>query len=314
MEEIKIKFIDMILKSGNLCQKKEFNFYCKVDQDTSGLILSFLCSLLCYLLSKITGNYSWVDRFWSIVPTLYILHFSIYRNICENLDFSERQILIFFLSSLWSIRLTYNFFRKGGYNPGGEDYRWQIVKKTINNSFLWELMNIFFISLFQNVLLYLIATPASLANKTNLNKIDYIIAFVYLLFLAIESISDQQQWNFQEKKKLLKNENKELTGDFKRGFLTKGLFKYSRHPNFFAEMALWCTIYAFSVNASGIYLNWTIIGTIILTLLFQASTLLTEKISISKYNEYKIYQKTTSRFMLLPSFFEEEEKEKEKNK
>ena len=148
LNEIKTKFIYMFLQSNNLFEKREINFYCKTDQDTSGLILSFLCGLLCYFLSKITGNFSWVDRFWSIVPTLYILHFSFYRNICENLPFCERQILILCLSCLWSIRLTYNFYRKGGYNPGGEDYRWQIVKNDINNIFLWELMNIFFISLF----------------------------------------------------------------------------------------------------------------------------------------------------------------------
>ena len=309
MNEIKMKFIDILFQSYSLYEDKEINFYCKRDQDTSGFILSLLCGLLCYILSKITGNFSWVDRLWSIVPTIYILHFSIYRSFCENLPFNERQILMCVLSSLWTIRLSYNFYRKGGYNPGGEDYRWQIVKKDINNCILWELMNIFFISLFQNVLLYLLATPTSLANKSELNNIDYIIGAIYLILWIIEGISDQQQWIFQEKKKLLKKENKELHGDFKRGFLSSGLFRYSRHPNFFAEMSLWWIIYAFSVNASRIYFNWTFLGTAILTLLFQASTKLTEDISITKYPEYKIYQNNTSRFIPLPSSIDKEKQD-----
>merc|ERR1711957_537180 len=127
-----------------------------------------------------------------------------------------------------------------------------------------------------------------------------------MIFWFFEAIADQQQWNFQEKKKLLLKENKELNDDFKRGFLTKGLFKYSRHPNFFAEISLWWIIYAFSVNASGIIFNFSIIGTLILSLIFKASTNLTEEISSGKYPEYKNYQKFTSKFIPLPSTFDKE--------
>lgn len=301
MTDIKNKLTDIFLQSYYIFENKEINFYCTKDQDTSGFILSLFTGVTCYTLSKITGNFSWVDRIWSIIPSIYILHFSIYRNYCENLPYSDRQILMFILSSLWSIRLTYNFYRKGGFNPGEVDYRWQKTKNDINNRFLWELMNIFFISFFENVLLYLLATPASLANKSEINKIDYFLALLYLIFWLIELIADKQQWNFQEKKKLLIKENRDLNRDFKRGFLTNGLFRYSRHPNFFAEISLWWIIYAFSVNASGIYFNFSIIGTIILTLIFQASTNLTEEISSGKYPEYKIYQKFTSKFIPLSS-------------
>ncbi len=220
---------------------------------------------------------------------------------------NTRQLIISFLSSLWSIRLTYNFFRKGGYYPGGEDYRWQIVKKNINNKFLWELLNIIFIATIQNILLFSIAAPASLANKTNIfNTKDYIITGLYLIFLLIEVVSDEQQWRFQETKKKMIANKEQLFGDYKRGFLTSGLFRYSRHPNFFAEMSIWWTVYLFSVSATGVWINWSIIGTFSLTLLFQASTKLTEDISIGKYCEYVEYQKHTSRFILMPSIYDKQ--------
>lgn len=294
---------------------KEINFYCKSDADVSGFMISLFFSFLVWALSHITGNFSWVDRLWSILPTMYTYHFLFYDNICSGnaLSLNSRQLIISILCTLWSIRLSYNFFRKGGYNPGGEDYRWQIVKKNINNAFLFELLNIVFISLIQNILLFLIATPASLANKNKtLNTFDYSLILIFIILLLLETISDQQQWNFQEKKKVLIKENAELTGDFKRGFLTKGLFRYSRHPNFFAEMSIWWVVYLFSVSATGDYLNWTFLGAFFLTLLFQASTKLTEDISSSKHPGYKDYQKTTSRFIPLWSGINEFEEHKTK--
>ena len=62
-------------------------------------------------------------------------------------------------------------------------------------------------------------------------------------------------------------------------------------------MSIWWIIYLFSVNATDLYFNWTILGPIFLTLLFQASTKLTEDITLSKYTEYRKYQETTSRFI-----------------
>lgn len=298
--------IEDIIKSVNqIYTNKEINFYCKADADASGFIISLIFSFVCWFLTKLTGNYSWVDRFWSLIPTIFTYHFNLHSYICQNKSLNERQLTISILSTLWSMRLTYNFYRKGGYNPGGEDYRWQIVKKNINNAFLWELLNIFFIAIIQNILLYLIATPVSLAGQSkNFNVMDFSLIAIYLILLVIETASDQQQWNFQETKKRMIANKEALYGDYKRGFITSGLFKYSRHPNFFAEMSIWWIVYLFSVNATGVSFNWTILGTFFLTLLFQASTKLTEDISVSKYPEYALYQAHTSRFIPLPSSFD----------
>lgn len=71
---------------------------------------------------------------------------------------------------------------------------------------------------------------------------------------------------------------------YKRGFITDGLFKYTRHPNFFCEISMWWVIYFFSVSSSG--LNLSGIGALLLNLLFLGSTALTEKISCEKYPAY----------------------------
>jgi hypothetical protein len=87
-----------------------------------------------------------------------------------------------------------------------------------------------------------------------------------------------------------------LPHPYKLGFITDGLFKYSRHPNFFCEFSMWWVIYFFSVNSIGF--NWSGLGALLLNLLFLGSTKLTERISTEKYPAYVEYSKETS--MLIP--------------
>ena len=82
-----------------------------------------------------------------------------------------------------------------------------------------------------------------------------------------------------------------------RGFRTTGLFALARHPNFAAEQAIWCAFYLFGVAATGQWLNWSVIGAVLLILLFQGSTQFTEKISLGKYPEYAEYRRRVPRFI-----------------
>ena len=81
--------------------------------------------------------------------------------------------------------------------------------------------------------------------------------------------------------------------------MTTGLFRVSRHPNFFFEQAQWWAFYAIGATAAvasglglwGGALNWTIVGAALLTLLFIGSTIFTESITASKYPAYAEYQR-----------------------
>jgi steroid 5-alpha reductase family enzyme len=79
----------------------------------------------------------------------------------------------------------------------------------------------------------------------------------------------------------------------------------------------WWAFYIFSVGASGIWQNWTVIGAILLTFLFQGSTAFTEWITAKKYPLYAVYQKYTPTLMPIPfgeSFEKTLEREKKKAK
>lgn len=106
--------------------------------------------------------------------------------------------------TLWSLRLTYNFYRKGGYEWDTEDYRWPVCRKLCPNPVLFELFNIVFVCVFQNFLLLSLAFPvwALTPFDTPLNRNDFLLAAAFLVFFAMECICDQQQFDFHTAKQV----------------------------------------------------------------------------------------------------------------
>jgi hypothetical protein len=106
---------------------------------------------------------------------------------------------------------------------------------------------------------------------------------------------------FQNAKKEYQNSAKVPRGwkqaDLDRGFVTTGLWGYSRHPNFAAEQSIWLVLYQWSCFATKSLYNWTAVGPSFLVLLFQSSTWLTELITSGKYPEYKAYWQAVGMFV-----------------
>jgi steroid 5-alpha reductase family enzyme len=296
-------------------------------------------AFLTWIMTLLTGNLSQVDRIWSIIPAVYAWIFfatayyfdpskvSLQGNsILKSTDTSIYRLLAMALFiTLWGSRLTYNYWRKGGYEWSSEDYRWVHVRKMFNypqSKVLFHIFNFGFVAFLQNYLLMAIVMPMwfiqtnpSLKRQEPFNKLDLVACLLFILFFSIEIIADQQQWHFQTRKyqwleKKRTDFNASEVQDFKRGFLITGLFKYSRHPNFFGELSIWWTIYFFSLASQYSYLtrnlnawsfiNYSFLGAFTLSLLFHESTKLTERITAAKYPEYKKYQQRVSR--IIPFF------------
>lgn len=262
------------------------------------LTVMSISTVICFFLGMMTQNYSQVDKMWSLLPPIYCLIV-----LVTGPSLEPRVMIMNTLVWMWGLRLTYNFARKGGYTWTGEDYRWPIVRQIVNNRFLFEIFNLTFISIFQNVLLLFLACPifyVSTQRTSSLNFWDFVCTATFFLLFIIEVTADEQQWQFQQKKQLGHPQTK-------NGFIQTGLFRFSRHPNFFSEICLWWVFYAFTFSVQPFsYFNWTILGTFSLTLLINGSTSLTESISSKKYPKYVEYQKTTSR--LIPWFSSSNEK------
>lgn len=253
------------------------------------IVCLWICAAVCastWIASLVSGEHSWVDRIWSVVPVVYVGVFAAEAGFADT-----RLNVLAVLVLLWGARLTFNFARRGGYAPGGEDYRWPILRKRLRR-WQFELFNLLFITVYQNIILLLISLPAytALTHPGGFGAVDVVLAVAFLALLAGETVSDQQQWDFHRAKHAALAAGREPESRF----LRTGLFRFSRHPNYFFEQAQWWVVFGFGAAAAGSVLQWTVVGPVLLTLLFVGSTMFTESITRSRYPEYADYQAATS--------------------
>ena len=262
----------------------------------------FTCAIvisLCWLASILSGNYSQVDKIWSIVPFIYTWY-----PVCDS-----RTLLMACLATIWGLRLTWNFKRRGGYRwppwQGDEDYRWEVIRtggflKILTNPVVWHVFNLTFVSIYQNLLLLAIAAPSyvafTLATSCHsysrpINELDVVSAILFLAFVVIEGVADNQQYTFQTEKNRLKKEQGKLYGEYADGFKQSGLYAIVRKPNYAAEQSIWIIFYVFTIAAGAKWNNWSGFGSFFLVQLFSLSGWFTERITRSKYSAYDEYAK-----------------------
>ena len=272
------------------------------------LILVIICggsALYCFVVGEIARNNSQMDKLWSLLPIAYTWV------IAAKGNFAPRLSIIAVLVTLWGIRLTFNFARKGAYSikfwSGEEDYRWQVLrqKKFLKSRPVWAVFDLFFISIYQNALVLAICLPAlvCMGSDAPLGVMDYVATALSSFALLIETIADEQQMAFHTTKKKLLSEGRkleELPEPFNKGFNTTGLWARSRHPNYFGEQAFWICIYLFVIGAGMAkynVFNWSMVGALLLVLLFLGSSAFGEGVSNSKYPEYQLYLKSVSKYI-----------------
>lgn len=121
--------------------------------NTNPLAMSFafgtmFLTPLVLLVSEVNRNYSQVDRLWSILPVIYNVHYAVWAHLNGLPTLRLNHVMA--VSIIWGARLTFNYWRKGGYQVGSEDYRWNIVKDRVGSLGMF-IFNVTFISLGQNV-------------------------------------------------------------------------------------------------------------------------------------------------------------------
>ena len=269
------------------------------------------CSIVyCFTVGEITHNYSQMDKLWSVLPVVYTWI------IAARGGFGVRLTAFALIVTAWGVRLTVNFARKGAYRlkfwEGNEDYRWSIVRKSpvFRRPVVWTLFDLFFISVYQNLLVLAICLPALACTGSDapFGAVDVIAVVLSVAFLLLETVSDEYQWKFHRKKKELLAEGKplpELPRPYNLGFNTTGPWAYMRHPNYLGEQGMWASLYLFVIGAgaaSRALFHPTALGALLLILLFMGSSALGEKISSGKYPAYKDYTAQVFKYLPLRRF------------
>ena len=170
---------------------------------------------------------------------------------------------------------------------------------------LWTLFDLLFISIYQNALVLAICLPAlaSMDSAAPFGVIDALALCFAACFLTLETVADEQQWRFFETKKKLLSEQPELSKlerPYDLGFNTTGLWGRMRHPNYLGEQGIWLSLYFVTVGAkvtNCCVFHWSMIGPLLLILLFMGSSSLGESISAKKYPQYPSYVRQVFKYL-----------------
>jgi steroid 5-alpha reductase family enzyme len=245
----------------------------------ASLLILILVTLL-WVLSVIIKNVSIVDLFWGmgfvIVNVFYFL---------MSEDIQPRKVLLLVLVSIWGLRLSiYLSIRNIG---KGEDFRYQEFRRKYGPKRYWWI-SFFQTFLLQGLLIMIVSLPLlgiqASSYSDALNMIDVLGLFVWLIGFSFEAGGDYQLARFK------KNPNN------KGKVLDRGFWKYTRHPNYFGDSAVWWA-YAIFCIAAGSY--WPIVGSVIMTLLIikVSGVALLEKTLKDKKPQYREYIRKTNAFI-----------------
>ena len=242
--------------------------------------LIFILVTILWIWSVYLKDVSIVDIFWGLGFVILNIFY-----VFNSGDLNSRKILLLVLVSVWGLRLSiYLAYRNIG---KGEDFRYQEFRRKFGPKRYWW-FSYFQAFLLQGALMILISSTllgmSFSSQPTTHSSLDYIGIGIWLIGFIFEAGGDYQLMRFK------KNTNN------KGNVLTTGFWKYTRHPNYFGDAAVWWSYAIFSISA-GAY--WQVIGSILMTLLIiniSGVTLLEKSLKQTKtaYSDY--IDKTSSFF------------------
>ena len=278
------------------------DWYLTTSPLTSLWIAGMAYGVVLWVVGLLSGNASTFDVHWSMLPaSVYLVHFALHPSAQPNLT---RAVLLFIGVWFWSLRLTGNWLTKGGL--GFEDFRYINFRKT-QSPVVFQIFQFVVLFEMQSAMVIAMALPAWFALKAPgraVGILDVVAFFVVVGGVLIEWIADLQGMAFRAAREAHRKDHpQDLEGErptYPR-FPQQGLWKYSRHPNYFGEVSVWWGVYLFGVAATGEWLNWTIVGPLTINGLFVGGSIgITEKHELFRKPEYAEYQRTTSRLIPLP--------------
>lgn len=244
-----------------------------------GLVILGIMMLL-WLVSLALKNSSIVDIFWG--TGFVIVAWAAFLLTPDG--FEPRKWLISALVTIWGLRLTLHILVRNWGKP--EDFRYQAWRQEAGAAWWWR--SLFKVFLLQGIILWVVATPLLAAQfgaqPDRLIWLDYLAIPVWLIGFFFEAVGDWQLTRFKANPA---NKGKVLDA---------GVWRYTRHPNYFGDATQWWAYYLIAAAAGG---WWTIFSPIIMTtlLLRVSGVTLLEKTLVEERPGYKEYIERTSEFI-----------------
>jgi len=246
-----------------------------IFQPSAFLILIYFT--IFFVIAQIIKNNSIVDIGWGfgfILITIYTFFFSELITV--------RSLLVSLLVIIWGSRLSYHILKRNWKKP--EDFRYAKWRKEWGK---WLFIRGFFqVFMLQGVFMLVISSPVILINYSHqqgLQFLDYLGTIIWITGFLFESVGDYQLAQF-----IREPENK---GKIMR----YGLWKYTRHPNYFGEATMWWGIYLIALSLPNGF--WFIISplTITILLLYISGVPMLER-KFADNPKFQEYAKVTPKF------------------
>lgn len=246
---------------------------------TVGLVI-FLAMVALWGVSLRLRNASIVDVFWGA-------GFVIANGCAFALSpdgFPPRQWLLSALVTIWGLRLSfYILWRNWG---KGEDFRYRTWREEAGAKWWWQ--SLFKVFLLQGLLLWIIAAPLLVAQHSptpaRLTALDFVAVAVWAVGFFFEAVGDWQMARFR------------ADPANKGQVLRAGLWRLTRHPNYFGDATQWWAYYLIAAAAGGF---WTVFSPLLMTflLLRVSGVTLLERTLAETRPGYRDYVETTSAFV-----------------
>jgi steroid 5-alpha reductase family enzyme len=229
-----------------------------------------------WLISIPLRDVSIVDPFWG---TGFVV--VAWLSFLNRLGDDWRSLLLALMTTIWGLRLSlYLLWRNWGH---GEDRRYVEMREYRGNNFWW--MSLFSVFLLQGLILLFVSLPLQAAAVHDLNTplglTDIVGLVLWGIGLLFETVGDWQLARFK------------ADPANKGRVMDRGLWRFTRHPNYFGDICVWWGLYVVAFGAGG---WWTVLSPAVMTffLMRVSGVTLLEKTIVDRRPEYADYIKRTN--------------------
>lgn len=186
-----------------------------------------IATAVVFVFSTILKNASVYDPYWSVQPLIICYAFAF-----RSKEISLSSILLLAVIALWGVRLTLNWVYTFK-NLNHQDWRYDMLKE--KTGVFYPLVNFLGIHMFPTVVVWAVTMPAVYVILLNLSFNVWCLPFyaVSVFAIILQTVSDVQMHTYRKERKTT--------------FMNNGLWKYSRHPNYLAEILMWWGVALFVI-------------------------------------------------------------------
>jgi steroid 5-alpha reductase family enzyme len=248
------------------------------------IAVGYACAtVIIYASSCLTGNGSMFDAYWSVIPPLGAVWLATQASDIDG----TRTAIVLVVIMVWGVRLTANWVR--GW-PGLHHEDWRYVDMYAKSRAPRAVVSLLTVHLFPTIQLWLGSLPivVALARSGNaFGPLDVVAAIVGIGGALLELVADEQMRAFGRVK---------APGQV----MDRGLWKYSRHPNYLGEIMFWLSMYLFAL-AVGVGFWWTGIGVVAMVAMFLGASIpMLDDRSEARRPEFADYRRRTSALIPRP--------------